>query len=46
MPAQSTEIIDLETLAARIPDGARIALPPDYSGCAMAAVRADRKSVV
>ncbi len=27
-------------LAARIPDGARLALPPDYSGCAMAAVRA------
>ena len=24
----------------RIPNGARIALPPDYSGCAMAAVRA------
>jgi glutaconate CoA-transferase subunit A len=27
-------------LAARIPNGARIALPADYSGCAMAAVRA------
>jgi glutaconate CoA-transferase subunit A len=40
MPAQSTEILDLETLASRIPNGARIALPPDYSGCAMAAVRA------
>ena len=40
MPAQSTEILDLEALASRIPDGTRIALPPDYSGCAMAAVRA------
>lgn len=40
MPAQSTEILDLETLASRIPNAARIALPPDYSGCAMAAVRA------
>jgi glutaconate CoA-transferase subunit A len=40
MPAQSAEILDFESLAARIPDGSRIALPPDYSGCAMAAVRA------
>ena len=40
MPAQMTEILDLEELAARVADGARIALPPDYSGCAMAAVRA------
>jgi glutaconate CoA-transferase subunit A len=40
MTAQRAEIIDLETLAARIPNGARIALPPDYSGCAMAATRA------
>jgi glutaconate CoA-transferase subunit A len=40
MPAQSTEFLDLETLASRIPNGARIALPPDYSGFAMAAVRA------
>jgi glutaconate CoA-transferase subunit A len=31
---------DLDTLAARIPDGARLALAADYySGCAMAAVR-------
>jgi glutaconate CoA-transferase subunit A len=31
---------DVDSLAARIRDGARVALPPDYSGCAMAAVRA------
>jgi glutaconate CoA-transferase subunit A len=31
---------DIDALAARIPDGAKVALPPDYSGCAMAAVRA------
>jgi glutaconate CoA-transferase subunit A len=40
MPAQTTEFVDLEALAGRIPNSARIALPPDYSGCAMAAVRA------
>lgn len=31
-------LIDLDALARAIPDGSRIALPPDYSGCAMAAV--------
>jgi glutaconate CoA-transferase, subunit A len=30
----------VEELAAQIPDGACLAVPPDYSGCAMAAVRA------
>lgn len=30
----------LDTLVASIPDGASVAIPPDYSGCAMAAVRA------
>lgn len=30
----------VEQLARRIPDGAKIALPPDYSGCAMEVVRA------
>jgi glutaconate CoA-transferase subunit A len=30
----------LDELVARIPDGASVAVPPDYSGCAMAAVRA------
>ena len=39
-PQSGTEILKLEALAARIPDGACIALPADYSGCAMAAVRA------
>jgi glutaconate CoA-transferase, subunit A len=32
--------IAIDTLAASIPDGASIALPPDYSGCAMAAIMA------
>jgi len=39
-PASGTEVLSLETLAARIPDAACVALPADYSGCAMAAVRA------
>jgi glutaconate CoA-transferase, subunit A len=39
-PASQPEILSVEALAARIPDGARIALPADYSGCAMAVVRA------
>jgi glutaconate CoA-transferase subunit A len=30
----------VEELAGRIPDGAAVAVPADYSGCAMAAVRA------
>lgn len=30
----------LHDLVSQIPDGASVALPPDYSGCAMAAVRA------
>lgn len=30
----------VEVLAARVPDGACVALPPDYSGCAMEAVKA------
>ena len=34
------EVLELEALARRIPDGACVALPADYSGCAMAAVRA------
>jgi len=32
--------LSVEDLAARIPDGAKVALPPDYSYCALAAVRA------
>jgi glutaconate CoA-transferase subunit A len=31
-------VLSLADLAASIPHGARVALPPDYSGCAMAAV--------
>lgn len=34
------ETLSLDELAARIPDGASVAIPPDYSGCAMAAVKA------
>lgn len=33
-------VLSLDALAARIADGACVALPADYSGCAMAAVRA------
>ncbi|MCP1336653.1 CoA transferase subunit A [Futiania mangrovi] len=32
-------LTSLDELAARVPDGALVAIPPDYSGCAMAAVR-------
>ncbi|MDE0812141.1 MAG: CoA synthetase [Alphaproteobacteria bacterium] len=32
--------LSVEDLVVRIPDGAKVALPPDYSYCAMAAVRA------
>jgi glutaconate CoA-transferase subunit A len=35
-----TEILSLEALAARIPDGALIAIPPDHVGVSMAATRA------
>jgi glutaconate CoA-transferase subunit A len=35
-----TEMLKFEELAARVPDGASVALAPDYSGCALAAVRA------
>jgi glutaconate CoA-transferase subunit A len=38
-PKSGTEVLSLEALARRIPDGACLALPADYSGCAMAAVR-------
>jgi glutaconate CoA-transferase subunit A len=39
-PISGPALVDLKALVARIPDGARIALPADYSGCAMSAVRA------
>ena len=35
-----TKVLTLEALAAQIPDGAHIAIPPDYSFVAMAATRA------
>jgi glutaconate CoA-transferase, subunit A len=35
-----TEFLSLEALAALIPDGAHVAIPPDYSGVAMAVTRA------
>jgi len=34
------QIVSLDDLVAQIPDGSSIAIPPDYSGCAMAAVKA------
>jgi glutaconate CoA-transferase, subunit A len=33
-------IAEIEDLAAQVPDGASVALAPDYSGCALAVVRA------
>ena len=36
----NTSPLTIKSLAAGIPDGASIAIPPDYSGCAMAAVAA------
>ncbi|HSA81577.1 MAG TPA: CoA transferase [Geminicoccaceae bacterium] len=33
-------VISVEDLAQRIPDGASLALAPDYSGCALAVIRA------
>lgn len=35
-----TEALDLDALVSRVPDGACLALPPDYSGTAMAAALA------
>jgi glutaconate CoA-transferase, subunit A len=41
LPANATRFLaDAEALAAQIPDGAQIAMPPDYSLPAMAVVRA------
>ena len=40
MSSSAPQFLSLQALADRIPNGARIALPADYSGCAMAAVRA------
>ncbi len=35
-----TPVVAVDELAARIPDGASVAVAPDYSGCAMEVVRA------
>lgn len=37
---QTGTFVDLDELAQRVPDGVRVAIPPDYSFCAMAAVKA------
>ena len=39
MTAAHPPMLSIEAMAALIPHGARIALPPDYSGCAMTVVR-------
>jgi glutaconate CoA-transferase subunit A len=39
-PMSGPVFVELDELVSRIPDGACIALPADYSGCAMSAVRA------
>ena len=40
MSSPATPKLSIDALAALIPDGARIALPPDnYSGCAMTIIR-------
>ena len=39
MTSHAPFFIELDALVARIDDGCKLALPPDYSGCAMAAVR-------
>ncbi|MBM3558363.1 MAG: CoA synthetase [Alphaproteobacteria bacterium] len=36
----TAELLDLDALAARVPDGAVVAVPPDYSGVALAATLA------
>ncbi len=40
LESTSIDIKSVEELAARIPDGASMVVAPDYSGCAMAVVRA------
>jgi glutaconate CoA-transferase subunit A len=37
--AQALQMMTVEELADSIPDGSSVAIPPDYSGCAMEAVR-------
>lgn len=38
MSTIATPVVSLADLVGQIPNGAKIALPPDYSGCAMSAV--------
>jgi glutaconate CoA-transferase, subunit A len=38
MPVSSVPVLSLKALTALIPNGAKVALPPDYSGTAMTAV--------
>jgi glutaconate CoA-transferase subunit A len=40
MATSGPEIVGIEALVRRIADGASVAIPPDYSGCAMAAAGA------
>ena len=40
MTTSGPDIVPLDALARLIPDGASVAIPPDYSGCAMSAVKA------
>ena len=40
MTLAAPQIVTLDALARQIPDGASVAIPPDYSGCAMSAVKA------
>jgi glutaconate CoA-transferase, subunit A len=40
MTSAGPDIVTLAALARLIPDGASVAIPPDYSGCAMSAVKA------
>jgi glutaconate CoA-transferase, subunit A len=40
MITSGPDIVTLAALARLVPDGASVAIPPDYSGCAMSAVKA------
>jgi glutaconate CoA-transferase, subunit A len=40
MTTSGPDIVTVDALVRLIPDGARVAIPPDYSGCAMSAVKA------
>ncbi len=40
MTPMGPAVVALDALVAQVPDGASVAIPPDYSGCAMAAVKA------